>query len=113
MKTNKKRLERDQQRPPRRHRNVCSQCDYGLHDLPRAIPDELAETVADRLKRSLRYAGISQNEMAAYLGMHRNAIGGYVTGKHRIKPALLRLWAAEVGIPVEWITTGNWPKADA
>jgi hypothetical protein len=74
------------------------------------IPDELQDTVADRLKRSLRYAGLSNHEMADYMQCHRNTIGSWVRGKARMRPVFIRVWADRTGVPAEWIRTGKWPK---
>jgi len=73
-------------------------------------PEELAQTQADRLNKSLKYAGISHNEMAEYLEVHRNTIGGYVTGRTKMLPVIMRLWAARTGVPLEWLRDGVWPE---
>ena len=77
---------------------------------PHAIPDVLLDTVADRLKRSLRYAGMNHHEMADYLQCHRNTVGSWVRGKTRMRPVFIRVWADRTGVPAEWISTGKWPK---
>ena len=74
------------------------------------MPDELQDTIADRLKRSLRYAGLSHHEMADFMEVHRNTVGCWVQGKSMPMPALIRLWADRTGVPVEWLKTGKWPK---
>ena len=75
-----------------------------------AMPDELQDTVADRLKRSLRYAGMDHHEMADYMQCHRNTIGSWVRGKATMRPIFIRVWAERTGVPAEWIMTGKWPK---
>ena len=77
---------------------------------PREMPAELQDAIPNRLKRSLRYAGLSHHEMAEYMQCHRNTIGAWVQGKSRIKPALIRVWADRTGVPAEWIRTGKWPE---
>ncbi len=74
------------------------------------MPEELQQSQADRLMKSLKYAGISHNEMAAFLEVHRNTIGGYVTGRTKMLPVVMRLWAAKVDLPLEWIRDGIWPE---
>jgi hypothetical protein len=76
--------------------------------IQRTIPDELTDTVADRLKRSLRYANLRNHEMAARLSLHPNTIGGYVTGRTKMLPVVMRLWATETGVPLSWLKTGDW-----
>lgn len=73
-------------------------------------PQELEQTQADRIAKSLKYAGLSHNEMAEYLEVHRNTIGGYVTGRTKMLPIVMRLWAAKTGVPLEWLRDGMWPE---
>ncbi len=77
---------------------------------PHWMPEELRQTQADRLSKSLKYAKISHQEMADYLEVHRNTIGGYITGRTKMLPVIMRLWAAKVGLPLEWIRDGIWPN---
>jgi transcriptional regulator with XRE-family HTH domain len=72
-------------------------------------PEQLRETVADRLRRSLRHAGMTQDDMAQYLEVHRNSVNAWVAGRTAIMPALLRLWAQRTNVPLEWLKTGQWP----
>ena len=73
------------------------------------FPEELQQNICDRLNKSLKYAGMSHNEMAEFLEVHRNTVGGYCTGKTEIRSVMLRLWAMRVGLPVEWLRDGAWP----
>lgn len=76
---------------------------------PSEFPGELGQSLADRLAKSLKYANLSHIDMAEYLEVHRNTIGGYVTGKTKMLPGIMRLWAAKTGLPLEWIRDGVWP----
>lgn len=80
---------------------------------PKRMPPELAETVADRLKKSLRYAGLSQEEVATRLECHRNTVGSWCTGKSKMRPFVMRHWAAMTGVPRHWLETGQWPGSRA
>lgn len=75
-------------------------------------PSELGQSLGDRLGKSLKYAGMSQAEMAEFLEVHRNTISGYVSGRTKMLPAIMRLWAAKTNVPLEWLRDGVWPKAD-
>ena len=44
-------------------------------ELKEELPEALQQTIADRLNKSLKYAGMSHNEMAEYLVIHRNTLG--------------------------------------
>ena len=67
---------------------------------PQTIPQW---DVADRLRKSLRFAGLGTEEMADYLGVSRQSVGNWMNG--RIDPSLqtLRLWALRCGVNYEWL----------
>lgn len=75
-----------------------------------STPDNLKETMGERLARTLRRERISHSEMAEHLGVHRNTVGGYCTGKSKPLRVMLHAWANRVDVPVEWIITGVWPE---
>lgn len=76
---------------------------------PPSVPDELADTVADRLKRSLRYAKLRNYDMADYLEVHRNTVTFWLSGRSRMLPVIMRVWADRTGVPLSWLQTGEWP----
>jgi hypothetical protein len=76
-------------------------------------PDGLEQTLGDRLSKSLKYAGMSHQEMAEFLEVHRNSVGAWCTDRNRIMPAILRLWSQQVGLPLEWLRDGTWPAEKA
>ena len=79
---------------------------------PKAIPKELEQSQADRIAKSLKSAGMSHSDMAEHMEMHRNTIGAYVTGKSKMLPIIMRLWAEKVGVPLEWLRDGVWPSGE-
>jgi len=60
-------------------------------------------TQGDRLKRALKFAGISRDEMADYLGVAPATVSTWMND--RITPNLqtLRLWSMRTGVPLEWL----------
>lgn len=62
--------------------------------------------LADRLTKSLRVAGMSTQEMADYLEVHRNSVSAWING--RVKPSgqTIRLWALRTGVPHKWLKEG-------
>lgn len=62
--------------------------------------------LADRLTKSLRVAGMSAQEMADYLEVHRNSVSAWING--RVKPSgqTIRLWALRTGVPHKWLKEG-------
>lgn len=73
---------------------VASPWTFGLHD---------------RLDKALTVAGVSNSEMAEYLGISSNTIGNYTSGRTAPKTQTLRLWAMRTGAPLEWLITGIEP----
>jgi transcriptional regulator with XRE-family HTH domain len=63
--------------------------------------------VADRLRKSLRVAGIGVAEMADYLGVSRTSVSNWING--RIAPSIqtLRLWALRCGVSYPWLLSGE------
>jgi transcriptional regulator with XRE-family HTH domain len=67
--------------------------------------------LADRMRKALRVAGIGPQEMADYLGVSRQSVGNWISG--RVEPSLqtLRLWSIRTGVPLEWVL--GWAPAIA
>ena len=64
-------------------------------------------TLADRLTKARRHAGLEQPELADMIGIARSSLSAYENG-HRIprRPVLLS-WALATGVPLEWLTDGS------
>lgn len=69
-----------------------------------------AETVGDRLERSLKHAKVGVQEMAEHLGLSRNQTGRYINDRTPVPKAVLRVWALRCGVPYSWLVTGNAPE---
>jgi transcriptional regulator with XRE-family HTH domain len=63
-------------------------------------------TMGDRLRKAREDAGYSQTEMADALGVSRSTISNAELGIRTPLRITLRAWAAETGVPVEWLETG-------
>ena len=63
--------------------------------------------LADRMAKSLRTAGIGVQEMADYLDVHRNTVGGWLHGRIRPDVRTLRLWALHTGVSYDWLCHGE------
>lgn len=63
--------------------------------------------LADRMRKSLRIAGLGIQEMADYLEVSRGAVGSWVNGRNKPQPHAIKLWAMRTGVPVEWLKTGK------
>ena len=56
-----------------------------------------------RLRLAMEQAGLDIDGMAAEIGMHRNSVLNYVSGRTRPNGAALRLWAMRTGVALEWL----------
>ena len=65
--------------------------------------------LGDRLAKALRVAGLTNSEMAEYLGVSRNTVSNYINAHTRIDRRTRMLWAMRTGVPLEWLETGQTP----
>lgn len=64
---------------------------------------------ADRLAKARKHAGMDQAGLADAIGISRNSVGNYESGKTAPRPIVLRAWAMATGVPVEWLEHGQLP----
>lgn len=66
----------------------------------------------DRMRKSLRLAGMSVQEMADYLDVDRSTVSTWING--RIEPTYTtqRLWALRTGVPFTWLHHGDTQPCD-
>lgn len=69
--------------------------------------------LADRLRKTLRTRDISVQAMADHLGVTRNSVGAWMSGKRVPGRTTLRVWAAYVDAPLHWLETGVVPELGA
>lgn len=60
-----------------------------------------------RMALALEFAGLSRDDMAAELDVHRNTIGNWMKGTKPAPRAALIAWALRCGVPFEWLLTGT------
>lgn len=65
---------------------------------------------ADRMRKALREAGISVQEMADYLGVARNTVSTWINGRIRPSKQTLRLWAMRCGVSFSWLSEGQMSR---
>jgi transcriptional regulator with XRE-family HTH domain len=58
---------------------------------------------ADRMRKSLRAAGIEVQEMADYLGVSRSSASNWINGRIQPSKQTMRLWAMRTGVPLAWL----------
>ncbi len=59
--------------------------------------------LADRMRKSLRCAGIGPGEMAEYLGVGGGTVSTWINGRITPDTRTLRLWALRCGVPYVWL----------
>lgn len=72
--------------------------------------DDLEFDLQDRMRKALRVGGVSANDMAETLEIHRNTISNYLSGRTAPSVAVLRVWALRCGVPFSWLRDGELPK---
>jgi transcriptional regulator with XRE-family HTH domain len=72
-----------------------------------ASPRVPAWDVADRMRKGLREADLSIQEIADYLGVARNTVSTWINGHIQPSTQTLRLWAMRCGTPYEWLAYGT------
>jgi transcriptional regulator with XRE-family HTH domain len=68
--------------------------------------------LADRLIKARRHAGLSRPALAAWMGISRNSMSHYETGKTVPPPPVLRLWAQHCGVSLGWLRHGDTDGED-
>lgn len=78
--------------------------------LVNAANDPYAFTVGDRMKKSLKVAGLSRAEMADYLGVVPETVSTWMNDRIQPNVQTMRLWALKTGAPYAWIVSGDTPQ---
>jgi len=68
-----------------------------------------AFTLSDRLTKAREHAGLSQEQMAAAMGIGRRSIVRYESGKIPPRPAVIA-WASITGVPLWWLDDAERPN---
>ncbi len=75
---------------------------------------ELQPDLADRLRKALKVAGISVQEMADELGRNRVTVGNYLAGRTTPDKPTLIVWSIRCGVPLDWLIYGiGWSSGIA
>lgn len=69
-------------------------------------------TVGDRLRKARELLGLDQGPFADLIGVSRGTVSNYERGTtERYKPIVMNAWAAQTGVPVEWLESGDTAPA--
>ncbi|MFJ3394015.1 helix-turn-helix domain-containing protein [Leifsonia aquatica] len=63
-------------------------------------------TLADRLKKARLLSGLDQATLADRLGIARNSISNYETGRSEPNASTFVRWASATGVSLEWLAEG-------
>ena len=68
--------------------------------------------IADRMRKALRHAGISVQQMAEYLDVDRSTVSTWINGRISPSTQTVRLWALRTGVPFTWMCHGTMEPCD-
>src|SRR5699024_9197164 len=71
---------------------------------------DLEWDILDRLHKSLRCANLTGKALADELGLHRNTVNNYLSGRTAIDRRTLIAWSLRTGVPFKWLETGVIPE---
>lgn len=71
----------------------------------------LAFDLTDRLHKSMRVAKLTTTTLGEALGVHRNTISNYLTGRSPMDRRTMISWAFATGVPLAWLETGIVPPS--
>ncbi len=63
-------------------------------------------TLGDRLRKAREQRGLGVQDLANELGISRNSVGNYESGRTRPPRPTLIVWSMRCGVPIEWLQTG-------
>jgi transcriptional regulator with XRE-family HTH domain len=71
--------------------------------------DETAPTwdLTDRMRKAMQHAGLDARQMADYLGVSRNSVHNWLSGRIEPSTQTLRLWAMRTGVNYDWLRDGK------
>ena|SRR5258706_2377528 len=68
--------------------------------------------LADKMRKSLRHAGLGVAEMADYLDVDRSTVSTWINGRIEPSARVVQLWALRTGIPYTWYCHGDLRPCD-
>ena len=68
--------------------------------------------LADRMAKSLRVAGMGNQEMAAALAVNRDTVSRWINGRNQPSRATLLVWASVTGVDLGWLESGTAAPED-
>jgi transcriptional regulator with XRE-family HTH domain len=60
-------------------------------------------SLGDRLRKALEFGKVSDEQMAAILGVTDRTVRNYTTDTTTPKRGVLKLWAEATGVPLDWL----------
>ena len=66
-------------------------------------------TLADRLRKAREVAGLSQARLAERIGVTRDIVTNYESGRTPARRPMLVTWAVATGVDLRWLEAGGSP----
>ena len=70
-------------------------------------------TLGGRLRAARLFAGIDQTELAAELGVSRQTISNWETGRNELPASAMIRWAETCKVSLDWMGFGNSLRPEA
>lgn len=67
-------------------------------------------TLGDRLRKARETAGLEVGQLAEVIGVHRQSISNYESGRTSPRRPVLRMWALVTGVDEAWLSTACTPR---
>jgi transcriptional regulator with XRE-family HTH domain len=68
--------------------------------------------LADKMRKSLRHAGLGVQDMADYLDVDRSTVSTWINGRIEPDSRTMKLWSLRTGIPYTWFCHGDLRPCD-
>lgn len=68
--------------------------------------------LADKMRKSLRHAGLGVTEMAEYLDVSPRTVSNWIGGRIEPSAHTVMAWALRTGIPYTWFCHGSMEPCD-
>ncbi|MFF5793948.1 helix-turn-helix domain-containing protein [Paeniglutamicibacter sp. NPDC012692] len=63
--------------------------------------------IHDRMRKALRVADVSVQEIAEAVGINRNSVSAWLNGRSKPNDIQLKKFALRTGAPLEWLVKGE------
>lgn len=70
-------------------------------------------TLGDRLRKARELTGYDRQQFAAVIGVHRESVAKYETGRQTPRQPVLAAWSLATGVDLTWLRNGQTPGPES